>query len=49
MEDLGKEERKVKKKVKDKDAKARNQADGTELTDIKVEVASSHTNQHLQV
>lgn len=49
IEDSKKDERKLKKKGKDKDAKAKNQGDGTELTDIKVEVASNHTNQHLQV
>ena len=49
IEDSKKDKREVKKKGKDKDAKAKNQADGTELTDIKVEVASSRANHHLQV
>ena len=37
---------KKKEKRKDKDKAAKNQADGTELSEVKVEVVSNHTNQH---
>lgn len=48
-EDSKKEKRKEKRKEKDKDAQAKNATDGTELSDVKVEVASNHRNQQLQV
>lgn len=38
-----------KDKRKDKEKEAKNQTDGTELSEVKVEVASNHTNQHSQV
>lgn len=38
-----------KDKRKDKEKEAKNQADGTELSEIKVDVACNHTNQHSQV
>ncbi|XP_020618572.1 palmitoyltransferase ZDHHC5-like [Orbicella faveolata] len=37
-----------KDKRKDKEKEAKNQTDGTELSEVKVEVASNHTNQHSQ-
>ena len=38
-----------KDKRKDKEKEAKNHADGTELSEVKVEVACNHTNQHSQV
>lgn len=40
---------KKKEKRKDKDKDAKNQADGTELSEVKVDVVCNHTNQHSQV
>lgn len=37
------------KESKDEDGKTKNQADGAELTDIKVEVTSNHTSQKIKV
>lgn len=42
------DKQKEKRKANSSDAKAKNQTDGTELTDIKVEVSLNHTNQQLQ-
>lgn len=52
MESLAKQNTKQdtqKDKRKDKEKEAKNQADGTELSEVKVEVAGNHTNQHSQV
>lgn len=52
MESLAKQNTKQdtqKDKRKDKEKEAKNQADGTELSEVKVEVACNHTNQHSQV
>ncbi|KAL9981089.1 hypothetical protein ACROYT_G009748 [Oculina patagonica] len=51
MESLAKQttkKDKKKEKRKDKDKQAKNKADGTELSEVKVEVACNHINQHSQ-
>lgn len=49
LKESKKDKQKEKRKANSSDAKAKNQTDGTELTDIKVEVSLNHTNQQLQV